>query len=160
MKILIIGYGNNSRNDDGVGWHVVERLQAQGVRGLEYLAVHQLEVELAETVREYDAVIFVDAAVPESPQAVTRTTVASDYAAHAVAHYLTPADVIGLCATLYAVRPQAFLFSIRGHDFNFGMTLSPATEAAAREVVWEIRQLADLLRHNAATAKPDQPAHA
>jgi hydrogenase maturation protease len=159
MKIFVIGYGNSSRNDDGVGWSVVERLRQQSVPDLELLTAHQLEVDLAETIREYDVVVFVDAAVPESPQAVARTTVAADFQSHAVAHFLTPADVLGLCQMLYEVPPQAFLFSIRGHDFNFGTTLSPATAAAAREVVWEIEQLVAMLRRGPATTQ-EQPAHA
>jgi hydrogenase maturation protease len=160
MKILIIGYGNDSRNDDGVGWRVIDQLAQKDMRGVELLTLHQLEVDLAETIREYDVVIFVDAAVPESLHAVTRTTVEGQWQPHAVAHVLTPPDLLGLCQTLYAVRPKGFLFSIRGHDFNFGMTLSPATEAAAREVVWEIRQLVDMLHGSGANAPKEPATHA
>ncbi len=159
MKIMVIGYGNVSRNDDGVGWYVIEQLQAHDLRDVELLTAHQLEVDLAETIHEYDAVVFVDAAVPESPHAVTRATVTGEWQSHAVAHFLTPADLLGLCQTLYTARPKAFLFSIRGHDFNFGTALSPATEAAAHEVVWEIRQLVAMLQQGPA-AQQEQPTHA
>jgi hydrogenase maturation protease len=137
MKTLVIGYGNDSRNDDGVGWFVVAELAKLGLPATLETA-HQLEVDFAEIVRDYDQVIFVDAAIPESPAPWTRADVVPGFQSHAVAHFLTPGDVLGLCRTLYGCAPGGVLFSIRGHDFNFGMDLSPATRQAALEVVREI----------------------
>ena len=143
MTTLILGYGNQSRRDDGVGWFVLEQLAALDLPGVELETSHQLEVEAAETISRYDTVIFVDAAIPEAPEAIQRTVVAPNFQSHAVAHYLTPADVLSLCKTLYQREPKAVLFSIRGRDFNFGTTLTPEVELAAREVV---KQIADLVR--------------
>jgi len=140
-KTLVIGYGNDSRNDDGVGWHVVAELQKRTLPGVTFETAHQLEVDFAETVRDYDRVIFVDAAIPESPRAWWREDVVPGFQSHAVAHFLTPADVLGLSQTLSGRAPTGVLFSIRGHDFNFGTALSPATQQAAREVVTEIAAL-------------------
>ena len=82
-----------------------------------------------------------DAAIPETPEAVQRSVVTPNFQSHAVAHYLTPADVLSLCQTLYQREPKAVLFSIRGRDFNFGTTLTPEVEQAAREVVKQIAEL-------------------
>ena len=143
MSTLIIGYGNQSRRDDGIGWFVLEQLAALDLPNVELETTHQLEVEAAETISHFDAVIFVDAAIPEAPEPVQRSVVTPNFQSHAVAHYLTPADVLSLCKTLYHREPKAVLFSIRGHDFNFGTTLTPEVEQAAREVV---KQIADLVR--------------
>lgn len=143
VKTLIIGYGNQSRRDDGVGWFVLEQLAALDLPGVELETSHQLEVEAAETISRYDTVIFVDAAIPEAPEPIQRSVVTPNFQSHAVAHYLTPADVLSLCKTLYQREPKAVLFSIRGRDFNFGTTLTPEVELAAREVV---KQIADLVR--------------
>ena len=140
MKTLVIGYGNDSRNDDGVGWFVIAQLAALQLPGVELETAHQLEVEAAETISRFDRVIFVDAAIPESPQAVQCSEVTPNFQSHAVAHYLTPADVLALCQTLYQRQPRAVLYSIRGQDFNFGTTLSPEVEQAAREVVKRIAE--------------------
>lgn len=140
MKTLVIGYGNDSRNDDGAGWFVARALAARELPGLTVETAHQLEVDTAELVQGFDRVIFVDAAVPETPSPWACAEVAAGFRSHAVAHFLTPADVLGLCESLYGPAPRGWLFSIRGHDFNFGMSLSPATETAAREVVEEIAQ--------------------
>jgi Ni,Fe-hydrogenase maturation factor len=77
----------------------------------------------------------VDAAIPEAPEPIQRSEVTPHFQSHAVAHYLTPADVLSLCQTLYQRQPKAVLYSIRGKDFNFGTTLTPEVEQAAREVV-------------------------
>ena len=143
MKTLIIGYGNQSRRDDGVGWFVLEQLAALDLPNVELETGHQLEVEAAETISRFDTVIFVDAAIPEAPEPIQRTVVTPNFQSHAVAHYLTPADVLSLCKTLYNREPRAVLFSIRGCDFNFGTTLSLEVEQAAREVV---KQIAEIVR--------------
>ena len=66
MKTLIIGYGNQSRRDDGVGWFVIRQLAALKFPGVELETGQQLEIEYPETISGYDAVIFVDAAIAGS----------------------------------------------------------------------------------------------
>ncbi len=143
VKVLIIGYGNQNRRDDGVGWFILEQLAALNLPNVQLETSHQLEVEASETISRSDTVIFVDAAIPEAPEAIQRSVVTPNFQSHAVAHYLTPADVLSLCKTLYGREPKAVLFSIRGRDFNFGTTLTPEVEQAAHEVV---RQIAELVR--------------
>jgi hydrogenase maturation protease len=142
MKTLVIGYGNDSRRDDGVGRYVVEQLAKQELPGVELQAAHQLEVELAETLTRYDRVFFVDAAIPEAPAPIQRSVVTPNFQSHAVAHYLTPPDVLSLSQTLYGHAPAAEMFSIRGRDFGFGTELSPDVEQAGQEVA---RRICDLL---------------
>ena len=143
MKTLILGYGNQSRRDDGVGWFILEQLAALNLPDVVLETSHQLEVEASETISRFDAVIFVDAAIPEAPEPVQRSVVTPNFQSHAVAHYMTPADVLSLCKTLHGREPRAILFSIRGRDFDFGTTLTPEVEQAARGVV---KQIAELVR--------------
>jgi hydrogenase maturation protease len=143
MKTLVIGYGNDSRNDDGVGWFVIAELGRLGLPGITLQSAQQLDVDFAEIVRDYDRVIFVDAAVPESPAPWTCAEVTPGFQPHAVAHFLTPADVLGLSQSLYGRAPRGIAFAIRGRDFNFGSTLSPDVRAAAREVV---KRIGDTIR--------------
>ena len=141
MKTLVLGYGNRSRMDDGVGWFVVEHLEKLALPGIELHASHQLEVDHAELISRFDTVVFVDAAIPQSPLPVSRAVVKPRFQSHAVAHYLAPADLLELALTLFGRAPHGILFSIRGSDFNFGTTLSPSTERAAHEVICQIQQL-------------------
>ena len=159
MNTLVLGYGNRSRTDDGVGCFVIERLQQAQLSGIELLTAHQLEVDHAEVISRFDNVIFVDAAIPQSPQAIARTVVQPRFRSHAVAHYLTPGDLLELAQMLFGQAPRGILFSIRGADFNFGTTLSPSTERAAYDVVGQIQTLLPTLgQPQPATGR--QTAHA
>ena len=44
MKTLVIGYGNESRRDDGIGRYVVEQLAKQDLPGVELQTAHQLHL--------------------------------------------------------------------------------------------------------------------
>ncbi|MBE2223512.1 MAG: hydrogenase maturation protease, partial [Anaerolineae bacterium] len=74
MNVLVIGYGNPLREDDGIGWRVVEEIVNCELTivncELETVATHQLLPELAGDVSEADLVIFVDASVEGAPGAV------------------------------------------------------------------------------------------
>jgi len=138
MKTLVIGYGNDSRNDDGVGRYVVEQLAARKLPGVELETAHQLEVEMAETLTHFDRVFFIDAAIPEASAPVQRSVVTPTLQSHAVAHYLAPGDLLALSQTLYGRAPEAVLYSVRGHDFNFGTELSNDVRRFADEVAEQI----------------------
>jgi len=154
MKILVLGYGNSSRRDDGAGWFVVDHLQRARLPEVEFLVAHQLDVDQAEVISHFDYVIFVDAAVPQSPKPVAETVILPKFQSHAVAHYLTPSDLVSLSDTLYGQVPRAVLYSIRGTDFGFGNGLSAATEGWAREAVTRITRLVtDLQRRPMGTEK-------
>ena len=148
MRTVVLGYGNRSRNDDGVGWFVVEQLQRLALPDVELITSHQLDVDQAETISHFDTTIFVDAAMSQGQPLVTQTEVQAHFQSHAVAHYLTPADLLALSKTLYGREPRAILFSIRGHDFNFGTTLSPATEQGAQDVVGRLQRLVPTLQQH------------
>jgi Ni,Fe-hydrogenase maturation factor len=74
-KLLIIGYGNPDREDDGVAWHILRALTIKlGLDSPESyedefpeseridFAFHlQLTPEMAEDINEYEYVCFVDA---------------------------------------------------------------------------------------------------
>src|SRR5271166_5569047 len=62
-RILVIGYGNNLRTDDGVGPHVATAVASWELPGLVSVAVHQLTPELTELLASAELAIFVDALI-------------------------------------------------------------------------------------------------
>lgn len=140
-RALVLGYGNPDRNDDGAGWAVIEALRADPPPGAELDTAQQLEVEMAERVTGFELVVFVDAAIPESPESLAITEVDPAWQPHATTHHLVPADVLALAETLYGKKPRAVLVKVRGHDFHFGSTLSPETRASVGEAAQRIRAL-------------------
>ena len=47
-------------------------------------------------------------------------------------HHLKPGVVVALAESLYGHRPEAFLLSVLGNDFDFGEALSPQTSHPCR----------------------------
>ncbi len=60
MSSLVVGVGNLLCTDDGVGIHVIERLDALH-RGVETIDAAMGSIEIIEAMRGYDRAIIVDA---------------------------------------------------------------------------------------------------
>ena len=60
MRSLVVGVGNLLCTDDGVGIHVIERLDALH-RGVETIDAAMGSIEIIEAMRGYDRAIIVDA---------------------------------------------------------------------------------------------------
>jgi len=155
-SLLIVGYGNTSRRDDGVALHVLRRLRAVlglslddweansslcpdgGARKpLAMICMHQLAPEMAELVAQYDAVIFMDAHVAAAGwEPVAWQELCPAYQTGLVGHHLKPSVILALSRSLYGHSPRGYTLSILGHDFDFGETLSPETSDLAGEALF------------------------
>ncbi|MCC7491770.1 MAG: hydrogenase maturation protease [Fimbriimonadaceae bacterium] len=151
MRYLIIGYGNPSREDDGVGHYVVNRLNERfGLPGVDLLGeprgdggdtaqvgphavrtlwLQQLDVALAEEIAEYDRVWFIDAHVEGPPE--IEVEVGDGHHIGVTSHVATPETLVALAGALYGRRPPAVRCSLLGHRFDFAAQLSPPVQAAA-----------------------------
>ena len=145
-RALIIGYGNPSRMDDGVGFHLLNALREDLGRApfsleddgidelggkIDTICLQQLAPELAEWVAAYDVVVFIDAHVPDaSPELIREESVGTECSVGPVTHHMKPEMIIAMVQALYGRAPDAWLISVRGHDFDFGLGLSPQTAAA------------------------------
>ncbi len=66
MKTLVLGIGNSILGDDGVGFHVVEALQADPPPGdITFECVDASGFALLDYVVDYDRVVIVDAIITE-----------------------------------------------------------------------------------------------
>jgi hydrogenase maturation protease len=143
-RVLILGYGNPLRGDDGFGWYAAERL-ASMIRDpeVEVRALHQLTPELAETVSRAAGVIFIDAARAGLPGTVTRQTIAPAPGG-AFTHHVTPSTLLAAARRLYGCAPTATLFQTSGESFDYQMALSPASELALGDVCRQVLSLINM----------------
>ena len=125
MRILIIGYGNPGRLDDGLGPAFAERVQALGLFNVTVDADYQLAVEHAAEIARYDAVLFADASL-NAEEPFTLQPLAPEHAGVGFSsHSVSPATVLGLAESLFGAKPRAWLLAIRGYVFDaFGEGLS------------------------------------
>jgi hydrogenase maturation protease len=129
-KVLLIGYGNPGRLDDGLGPALAERFERKGLTGVTVDADYQLLVEDAALVAEHDIVIFADAAVDGREPFSFRRIEAADGGVGFSSHSLQPPAVVALARTVFGASPRAYALGIRGYAFNeFGERLSERARA-------------------------------
>ncbi len=142
-RILIIGWGNPLRGDDGVGWRAAERLaEALDAHDVTVRVSHQLMPEFADDVSRSEFVVFIDAACDNSPGEVRFERVEPDRAPSAAfSHQLSPPALLGMAEKLYGSRPEACLFSVGARSFEFGEELSPEVESALPALLIEVEKV-------------------
>lgn len=140
---LIIGCGNPHRCDDGVGRYVIAQLESKlaGSAKVKTLAVHQFDVALADEIKNYDQVVFVDATLEELKDGWKLTKLVPGEQKLNFSHHLTPSSLLKLVEAIYKKRPTGWVLSIRGANFDFGTSLSPKVQRAADRAVEQMSRL-------------------
>ena len=137
----IIGYGNPQRRDDGIGPHIVNRLQPllKHRKDVHLLALHQLEPDIIDTLKSADTIVFVDAAVEALTEGRDWVEVQPELNSMPfLIHQSAPAFILGLLQCLYHRHPKAWMVSVAGADFGFGSGLSSDARKRAEQVIGEI----------------------
>jgi hydrogenase maturation protease len=125
-RILVYGFGNPGRLDDGLGPALARELARRGpVGGVTVESGYQLAVEDAALVAGQDVVIFADAdracPAPFELRPLTPRREVS-FSTHSVA----PSAVLGLAHEHFGSRASGYVLGIRGYEFDeFGEELSP-----------------------------------
>jgi hydrogenase maturation protease len=123
-RVLVIGYGNPARGDDGLGPALADRLERMALPGVTVEADYQLSIEHAALAAEHDIVVFADAAAAgEAPFTFARLAPACEesFSTHAV----TPGQVLGLAGSCFGAVPRGYVLAIRGRaleGFAEGLT--------------------------------------
>jgi hydrogenase maturation protease len=126
MTVLVVGYGNTLRGDDGVGYQVAETVAAWQLPQVRSIAVHQLLPELAADIAEVEIVVFVDAVVaidPPTPDIII-TPIFAGGDENFSTHIITPQLLLGITQKLYGATPIAYIMTIPAIDFTLGANLS------------------------------------
>lgn len=130
-KILVIGYGNSMRGDDGLGPFAAQRIESiVQDKEVKIMVRHQTGIELAEDLKDVDFAIFIDAYVGDKPGTLKEEAVVPDDSMPgSFSHHLHPGVLLSLVQALYNKRPEAVIYSIAAESFDHGEGLSPAVEA-------------------------------
>lgn len=148
-KLLLIGYGNPDREDDGVSWHILKALTEKlGLDSpdsyedefpthplIDFAFYLQLTPEMAEDIVAYKHICFIDAHTGNIPEPVRLIAVQSEFQASPFTHHLTPQSLLSMCETIYGKKPEAALLSVLGHRFLFTRQPSEATAKLVPQAV-------------------------
>jgi hydrogenase maturation protease len=132
--VLVIGYGNELRRDDGVGPWVARELAALGLPQVRVRTLHQLVPELAAELAEAQLAVFIDARVGPSRKRVTMARLVPSANPQVFGHWADPGALLTL-ASAYGQAPAAVLVSVTGQDFGLGEGLSGVAAANARRAL-------------------------
>lgn len=122
LKILVYGYGNPGRQDDGLGVMLAEEIGQwsleNGITHIQTDSNYQLNLEDAATIVNCDVVIFADASKEDIPNFNFETLIPSEKVEFTM-HAVSPAFILHLCGQVFNHRPEAYLLHIRGHEWEF-----------------------------------------
>lgn len=156
IRLLVLGIGNPSRTDDGVGHYVVEQLRCHLGRSpadtnddysgwsefptVQTTRVHQLTPEISLDIKDFDVVVFVDASIGcgnggDLPGDVDLSPVMAEISIAPVSHHWAAGSILALTAHFFGRAPKGYVLSIPGRDFSFGDALSPRTKEDADRAV-------------------------
>ena len=134
-RVLLIGYGNPGRLDDGLGPRFAQAMENLGLDGLTVESNYQLNVEDASQVAEHDVVIFADASV-DANEPFEFKKLEPKKALGFSSHSVDPEVVLWLSDELFKAKSKGFVVAIRGYEFNeFGERLSDKAENNLQKAV-------------------------
>ena len=140
-RLLVLGYGNTLRRDDGVGPRVADVVAELNLPGVQTLACPQLTPELAEPISQAQVVIFVDAAV-DLPREVRRRKLTPATSSQLLAHAADPQTMLALARDVFGHAPEAWWLTIPAEDLGFGEDLSASAQAGLQTALEQIQALA------------------
>jgi hydrogenase maturation protease len=138
-RILIYGYGNPGRQDDGLGNRFIEELEKwiseNNISNVELDSNYQLNIEDAVKMSEKDMVIFVDASTEQIEDIHLSPVEPSEGRTEFTTHAASPAFILALCIKLYNKYPETYILQIRGYEWEFKEELSEKAEKNLEKAV-------------------------
>ena len=134
-KVLVIGFGNPAREDDGLGPLAAEAVAEMGLENVTVDSDYQLMVEDAADVARHDVVIFIDADMSGSePFSFMRIKPGNSMSFST--HSASPEGVLSLAKELFHAECEAYALGIRGYSFEmYTESRTEKAEANLREAV-------------------------
>ena len=116
-KILVIGIGNIGRQDDGLGWLILDHIVGEfKFVDIEYR--YQLQIEDAELASNYSVVIFADATKEQVDDGFYLKNCKASTTYGLSTHAVHPETIVGLTNNLYHKYPEAFILGIQGYHWE------------------------------------------
>ena len=153
--VVIIGMGNPMRRDDGVGHAAIAMLEHMGTpesrSDVDMLRLDGEATRLIEAWRGRTLAIVVDAArAGERPGTIHRLEVGVDelptWSGGASSHSTGLAEAIDLAGALRRLPDKLVVYGVEPADMSMGEGLTPAVQAAVRELAARVTVERSLVR--------------
>jgi hydrogenase maturation protease len=147
--LLVIGFGNTLRRDDGVGPRAAAEVEELDLPGVRTIACPLLAPELADPLSRACAAVFIDAAVDHPGQVRMRRLAATD-SSQVLAHSVDPRSLLALARDAFGRAPEAWLLTVPAQELGYGEQLSPSAVRGLGKAVRAVRTLHHRLRDRGA----------
>jgi hydrogenase maturation protease len=140
QKLLVIGVGNEFRNDDAVGINVARKLRKLNISAIQIMEDTGDGAKLIEKWKDQDVVVVVDAASSGSePGMIYRfdavkqkmPTQFFNYSSH----NFSVAEAVEMSRTLNQLPKRLVVYGIEGKDFAQGNSVTSPVKKAAEYVL-------------------------
>jgi hydrogenase maturation protease len=136
MHLVIFGWGNVSRGDDGLGPLLLARIADSGWDNATLIEDFQLQIEHALDLQGADLALFIDAG-KDTPAPFSFGEIFPQDGLTHTTHALSPGSVLAVYRKVTGnTPPPAFLLCVRGESFGLGEGLSN-NGAARMEEAWD-----------------------
>ena len=144
-RVLVLGVGNASRGDDGVGLVVAQHVQEYPLDGVTIVLTAGEGTGLLALWQDSDAVVLVDALWTGARPGTLHRFVVGTHPLPAMfsrvsTHAFGVAEVIELARALRQLPPVLVVYGVEGATFEMGAGLSAAVAAVVPQVVARMRQ--------------------
>jgi len=122
-KILLYGYGNPGREDDGLGNAFIELIEPwikeNKLSNIEIDSNYQLNIEDSETISSKDIVVFIDATIEPIEDVILTRVDPSEAKIEFTMHAVSASFILDLCNKLYNKYPDTYVLRIKGYEWEF-----------------------------------------
>ncbi len=143
--LLVLGVGNELRQDDGVGLWLARRLRAEFAGGLEVEETSELDLSLAPRLSACARLLVLDATAQAEAAPFRLLPLEAAEAIRTPRGFATHLFDWGLLLAtardLYGQAPPAELLAVAGERFGYGEGLSPACAGNAEQALVFLRGL-------------------
>ncbi len=137
QDLLVIGTGNQIREDDGVGLLLLNRLRDYFQSKLSCLESYEPDILLAESIAEFRSVLIVDALVTteDIPFRLIQLSAGESHIPQGgfISHVFDWRVILALSRDLFGGAGQAELLGISASNFGLSEKLSPPCAANAEK---------------------------
>ncbi|PIG92317.1 hydrogenase maturation protease [Gloeocapsopsis sp. IPPAS B-1203] len=139
-NVILIGYGNRLRNDDGVGQAVADAVAAWKLPHVRAIATHQLTPELVEMLATADLAIFSDAYSTDTLQIQVQLLEPAP-SRMITGHCCEPQMLLAIAQLLYGYCPSSWLVKIPAINFSLGDRFSTVAQHGMAQALKQIEFL-------------------
>ncbi|HHV81078.1 MAG: hydrogenase maturation protease [Dictyoglomi bacterium] len=137
--MLVIGYGNPARQDDGIGEYITERLN-EDLEVVDVINVQELGPEISEDIAGYELVFFIDAGIDQENNYEIKEIIPL-YKNPIFSHHISPEMILAITKELFGVSPAAYLVSVRGYSFDFGFEITREAQENSEKAIDRIKEI-------------------